>query len=180
MRWPCSLAGLVIVVVPLTGTHAQGIADAPPLAMRHVQVIGLADSMVRLASTAPASQRPAPGSQNLFCLVDTGGGGVRLRVTSLTRASTSRFEALAADGTAVRYVLQIEALALGLKADLSSAESTFDLPPGAAAPSAAACGAGNMRKTLTFIPVEGASARLSSPHKGRIHVDTLYIIASPL
>lgn len=190
MRWPLSMAGLAIVFVPLTGALAQGGADirldsghalsSSPPAMRHVQVIGIADAIVRPPPAVTGSQRPAPGSQNLFCLVDTGGGAVRLSVTSLTRANASRFEALAADGTAVRYVLQIEALALGLKADFNSAESTFDLPPGAAAPSAAACGAGNMRKTLTFISGEGPRAGPSSPQKGKIYVDTLSIIASPL
>ncbi len=174
----------MVVVLPAVGQ------SVPPLttslmalpSVRKLQVIGLASAVIKPPAdqTAKPGSRPPPASADVFCLIDTGGGAVRLRVLSPNSTKAGELVAISASGSVTRYDLQLESTTLGIKAVFNVAENAYDLPAGAAATSLAACGAGNVRKIVTILSQDGAPSTGKLSFNGKVYVDTLTFIATPL
>jgi hypothetical protein len=159
-------------------------ATAPP----QVQILGLSDAVVTPA-TGQVAQREGEedpayvyGTADRFCVVNTGGGAVTLTAVADQYGSGEQTpSATAAGGSILEYALGMH-LADDHTVGTSFTRSapSWTIPAGAAAASAGACGAGNIRKTVFHTKIDGGSLKgVPLPANGNIYVGTITLTATP-
>ncbi|WP_153013065.1 hypothetical protein [Pseudacidovorax intermedius] len=147
---------------------------------RQVQVLGLQDALVTPNSgNAYTKYGFLPGAQDQYCVVDTGGGSVKLTFTSANgKGSSSAGNGLlakAADGSTLEYVLST-----GVQGDANSVVDTsldttgLTVPAASTVTAASSCGAGALMKSIV---VQGGAAL---PVGTKIYTDTVTVVATPI
>lgn len=165
-----TLTGLLILVL--------GVYAAPASAYR-VQVIGLADKASQVREGRAKDDRSANVTNtqsDSFCVVGEG-GAVQLTLTNTTGTAPSGYGWLArsSSGSTLEYI-QVLSYADGSQSTVVSKSGAganqFIVSAQRAAPSATACGTGNMMKSVTAVP-----STILSPGT---YVDTVNLLASPI
>lgn len=194
-RWLVTCSALL-----LTGAHAatQGTLGATSqgsftntfngTTTPQVQILGLSDGTVTPSTGLVAQYEGAAdpgmtyGTADQFCVVNTGGGAVSLSVMADRYGGDNQLPvATAAGGSRLEY-----ALLMHLVNDASTNRgfdallTTWTVPAGATVSSAAACGAGNVRKALFHYALDGEAIKGAPlPATGQIHVGTVTLTATP-
>lgn len=152
-----------------------------------VQILGLSDGMVTPASGEVAQYEGAADPANVygvadrFCVVNTSGGAVTLTVVADQYGNGQLPVATSAGGSVMEYALGMHlSNDWMVRRSFRASDSTWTIPAGATVTSAAACGAGNVRKMVYHHAIDGNALKgVPLPANGNVYVSTVTITATP-
>lgn len=155
-----------------TGSFTNTFNSTP----RQVQVLGLSDAAMNPNSAnVDSAWGSFPGATDKFCVVDTGGGAVKLTFTGAhgVGSNPSMWKSVAADGSVLEYAFSVG------QPNVGWAQSNLDttgitVTAGGAATSASGCGAGNMIKSMIL------NGGASLPVGTKVFTDTMTVVATPV
>ncbi len=153
-----------------------------------VQILGLSDAVMTPASGQVAQYEGAGdpgmiyGVADQFCVVNTSGGAVLLSVTADQYGGDNQMAiATAAGGSQLQYLLLMHVVNnASINAEFDATRTTWTVPAAAMVSSAAACGAGNVRKVMSHYFIDDDTPKGTPfPANGNVYVGTVTITATP-
>ena len=158
-----------------TGTFTNTFSGNPA----QIQILGLQDSIMSPGSSSVATVfGNTPGTNDNFCVVSTGGGGVKLTFTATnTKSSSIAYQARESGGNSVGYWMAVGLTSRGTGSQVFTNLDTtgYSIPAGSAATAASSCGAnGNMTKAVILV---NATAL---PTSNLTYIDSVTVVATPI